>query len=78
MDLNSNNLDLDLEDIEAFDIIDKEFGYEAGIGVIILDKLLLQGKILYTPNALESSAVSTFRNLDQNFSGILITAGWQF
>jgi hypothetical protein len=75
-----NYTSMDANDIAEIDgdIIDNELGVEAGAGILVFDKLLIQGKVLYTPNAIKGEAAEILRNLDENFFGFMLTAGWQF
>jgi len=73
-----NLIDVKVKGIEQ-GIIDNELGVEVGAGVNLMDKLLLQGKILYTPNALKDDAVDTITGLDDSdMVGYLVTVGWHF
>ena len=72
-----NHVTLDAEGLDV-DVIDNELGISVGAGFTLLDKLMIQGKVMYTPDAIEDGAVSTLRNLDNNLLGFMITAGWQF
>ena len=72
-----NHISLDVKNID-FDAVDNELGLEAGLGVTVFDKLMVQGKILYTPNALKEDAVNTLEGLDENIFGYMVTVGWQF
>lgn len=67
----------DITEVDA-DIIDNELGIEAGAGILIFDKLLIQGKAMYTPNAIKGEAIEILEDLDENFFGFMVTAGWQF
>lgn len=61
------------------DVIDNELGYELGAGLSLFDKLLIQGKVLYTPGAFHGSAVDTIEGLsDEDVTGYLVTVGWHF
>lgn len=74
--LNRTNMDKDNIELE---IVDNETGFEVGAGAMFFDKLSLQGKIIYTPDALESSAVDTLDNLDDtDLMSFLVTVGWHF
>ncbi|PIE02430.1 MAG: hypothetical protein CSA81_07130 [Acidobacteria bacterium] len=73
-----NLIDVDVQDIDR-DVIDNKLGVEVGAGVNLLDKLFVQGKILYTPNALEEDAVDTLTGLDdKDMVGYLVSIGWHF
>lgn len=61
------------------EVIDNEMGLELGAGVSLFDKLLIQGKILYTPNAIQDDALSTIEGLDdENVRGYMVSVGWHF
>ena len=60
------------------DVIDNQLGIEGGLGVTVFDKLFIQGKIMYTPNAIKSEVSDSIRDLDENLFGFMATVGWQF
>ncbi|MDJ0842308.1 MAG: outer membrane beta-barrel protein [Acidobacteriota bacterium] len=58
---------------------DNKVGLDLGLGGFLTDSLVLQGKILYTPDAFESVTVDIVEGLDDtNAQGIQLTLGWQF
>lgn len=71
------NLDEDGFDRE---VLDNEMGLDLGIGFTFFDKLQIQGKIMYTPDAIrDNDAESTIRGLDDaDLVGYLVTVGWNF
>ncbi|CAM2068251.1 Outer membrane beta-barrel protein [Sulfidibacter corallicola] len=74
--LNRINLEKDNIDLE---IVDNETGFEVGAGAIFFDKLTVQGKVLYTPDAIEETALDTLDNLnDKDLMSFLVAVGWQF
>jgi hypothetical protein len=73
-----HKIDVDVEDLEG-DLLDNSFGGQLGVGVTLMDKLMIQGKILYTPNALQEDAVDQILGLDdEDMLGYLVTVGWHF
>ena len=79
--LNYTSLDVDnLEDLLNIDdsIVENEIGVEIGAGITLFDKLMVQGKIMYTPGAIDGSAVDALENLDENLMGYMVTVGWNF
>jgi len=73
-----NLIDVDVQDIDQ-DVIDNDLGVEVGAGVNLMDKLFIQGKILYTPDALKEEAVDTLIGLDDtDMVGYLVSIGWHF
>lgn len=72
-----NHVTLDASGID-FDVIDNELGYELGAGVTLLDKVMIQGKVMYTPDAVKSGVRDTLVGLDDNLVGYMVTVGWQF
>ncbi len=72
-----NHVSLDASGIDI-DVIDNELGYEVGAGITLLDKLLIQGKVMYTPDAVKSGVRDTLDGLDDNLVGYMVTIGWQF
>ncbi len=72
-----NYTSLDASNIDV-DLIDNELGLNLGLGVTFLDKLMVQAKLLYTPNAIRGEAVDFLRNLDSDHLGFIATASWQF
>lgn len=75
-----NYMLLDASDIRDLDedVIDNQLGLNLGLGITILDKLMIQGKLMYTPDAINSSAVEAVEDLDENLFGYMVTAGWRF
>ena len=72
-----NHISLDASEIDR-DVIDNEWGIEGGLGITVLDKLMLQGKVMYTPDAIKEDAGDTLKDLDENLFGYMISLGWQF
>ncbi len=72
-----NYVSLDVESID-FDAVDNQLGLELGLGITLFDKLIVQGKYLYTPDAIDSSAADTYNNLEDNLAGFLVSVGWRF
>ena len=73
-----NLVNYDVDEINQ-DVIDNELGIEFGLGASVFDKLLVLGKILYTPNAIEDDAVDTITGLDSSdVRGYMVTIGWHF
>lgn len=73
-----NIINVDVQDIDQ-DVIDNKLGVEVGAGITLMDKLFVQGKILYTHNALKSEAVDTIIGLDdEDMVGYLVSVGWHF
>lgn len=71
-------VNLDSDGIDQ-DVIDNELGLDVGLGITLFDKLMIQGKIMYTPDAVESDALDTLSNLDdENLMGYMVTVGWNF
>ena len=70
------NLDEDGFDSE---VLDNETGLDLGVGFTFFDKLQIQGKIMYTPDAIKDDAEGTIRGLDDaDLVGFLVTVGWNF
>lgn len=70
------NMDSDGIDQE---VIDNELGLNLGLGVTLFDKLMIQGKVMYTPDAIQSDALDSLRELDdENLMGYMVTVGWNF
>jgi len=68
-------------DEDGFDseVLDNELGLDLGVGFTFFDKLQIQGKIMYTPDAIKDDATSTVEGLDDaDLVGYLVTVGWQF
>lgn len=73
-----NLVNYDVDEIDR-DVIDNELGVEVGLGASLFDKLLVQGKIMYTPNAVDDTAVETISGLDSSdVRGYMVTVGWHF
>ena len=73
-----NLINVDVHDIDQ-QVLDNNLGVEVGGGVNLMDKLFIQGKILYTPNALKQDAVDTLAGLDStDMVGYLVSIGWHF
>lgn len=73
-----NVINMEVDDIDQ-EVIDNEMGGELGLGVSLFEKLLIQGKIMYTPDALHEDAVDTIRGLDdENLRGYMVTVGYHF
>ncbi len=73
-----NLINYDVHDIDQ-EVLDNELGFEIGAGLSLFDKLLVQGKILYTPNAVKDGAVETIEGLDDSdIQGYMVTVGWHF
>ena len=72
-----NHVSLDAKNVD-FDAIDNELGLDLGIGATIFDKLLVQAKIMYTPDAIADDAKETLENLDDNLLGYMATVTWRF
>ena len=68
----------DIPELELDKIIDNELGVEAGLGILLFDKLLVQGKVMFTPDAIDTSAAEAIDDLDENLLGFMVSAGWQF
>lgn len=75
-----NYTSIDADELRNIDVdtVDNELGVELGLGVSLLDKLMLQGKIMYTPDAFTEDAVASLEGLDENLLGYMVTVGWQF
>ena len=75
-----NYTTLDAEDVLSLDedAIDNELGLDLGLGITLFDKLMVQGKVMYTPNALNGNVADALKNADENLFGFLVTVGWQF
>jgi hypothetical protein len=70
------NMDSDGIDQE---VIDNELGLNLGLGVTLFDKLMIQGKVMYTPDAVQSDVLDSLQNLDdENLVGYMVTVGWNF
>jgi len=67
----------ELTDLD-YDVVKNELGIEGGLGVKIFDKLMVQGKIMYTPDAIESEVADTLDNLDEDILGYMVSVSWQF
>lgn len=75
--LNYTTLDAsDLENIDG-DVIDNQLGLDLGVGITLFDKLLVQAKAMYTPNAINGSAADSL-NLEKNLFGYMASVGWRF
>jgi len=72
-----NYTSLDTKNID-FDAVDNELGADLGLGITLFDKLMIQGKIVYTPNALKGSAADVLGDLDENLLGDMVSVGWNF
>jgi len=72
-----NYLSLDAKNIDI-DVIDNQLGLNLGLGVTLLDKLMIQGKVVYTPDAVRGDAVDVLEGLDSDYLGFMATVGWQF
>ena len=60
-------------------VSDNKVGLDLGLGWFFTDSLVLQGKIMVTPDAFESATVDLLDGLDDtNAQGIQLTVGWQF
>lgn len=76
--VNYTSLDAsNLDDVD-FDAIDNQLGLDLGLGFTLFDKLHVQGKIMYTPDALTSDVTDIYDNLDENLFGYMVTAVWRF
>ena len=75
-----NYVSLDANEILNLDsdIIDNQLGLEGGLGITLFDKFLVQGKLMYTPNAIQSDVGNTLKDLDDNLFGFMVSVGWQF
>ena len=60
------------------DVIDNQLGIEGGLGILLFDKLMLQAKVMYTPDAIQDEVVESLENLDSNLLGYMVSVGWQF
>ncbi len=80
LQLGVNYISLDASDIPNInsEVIDNELGIEGGLGITLFDKLMVQGKIMYTPDAIGEDVASSIKDLDQNLMGFMVTAGWKF
>ncbi|MDJ0841569.1 MAG: hypothetical protein QNK37_33990 [Acidobacteriota bacterium] len=77
--LNYTNVDSsNLDELDDLKITDNGIGLEIGAGITLFDKLSLQGKILYTPDAVDGNASDLFDNLDENLMGYMASLGWRF
>ena len=68
-------------DEDGFDseVLDNELGLDLGVGFTFFDKLQIQGKIMYTPDAIKDDAVDTVEGLDDaDLVGYMVTVGWNF
>ena len=72
-----NYTNLDITDVDS-GAIENELGIEGGAGITLFDKLLVQGKVMYTPNAIKSDVADSLRDLDENLFGFMVTVGWEF
>jgi len=72
-----NYVSLDAGNIDV-DAIDNELGLDLGLGITLFDKLHLQGKMMYTPDAIGDDAADTYDNLDNNLFGYMVSVGWRF
>jgi len=73
-----NHINLDVNDVDR-DILDNSTGIELGAGISLVDKLLIQAKIIYTPDAFEQDAVDTIIGLDDtDAQGYMVSVGWHF
>ncbi len=61
-----------------YDVVKNELGLEGGLGVKLFDKLMVQGKIMYTPDAIESDVADTLADLDEDLMGYMVSVSWQF
>jgi len=78
LQVGANYTNLDVDGLSR-EVIRNQYGLDLGLGISLADKLLLQAKILYTPNAIEEDAMSTIRGLDdEDLRGYLVTVGWHF
>lgn len=70
---------LDAEDLRNVDgeVIDNELGLDLGLGITVFDKLMVQGKVMFTPDAINGGAAEVL-DMDENLFGYLVTAGWRF
>ena len=59
------------------EVIDNELGLDLGLGITLFDKLFLQAKLVYTPDAINGDAADAL-DMDENLTGFLVTAGWRF
>jgi len=67
------------EDGFSSEVLDNETGLDLGLGFTFFDKLQIQGKIMYTPDAVKDDAVDTIEGLDDaDLVGYIVTVGWQF
>lgn len=66
----------DLVNIDG-DAIDNKLGVNLGAGITLFDKLLVQAKVLYTPDALNGSAADAL-DIKKDLFGYMATAGWRF
>ena len=77
--LNYTNLDAgNIEELDDLKITDGGIGLELGLGITLFDKLTVQGKILYTPGAIDGEAADLFDDLDENLMGYMASVGWRF
>lgn len=73
-----NYVNIDVDNVNR-DVIENEYGLDLGLGASLFDKLLIQGKVMYTPGAIEDSAVDTIKGLDDSdMVGYMVTVGWHF
>ncbi|MCB1051468.1 MAG: hypothetical protein H6510_10755 [Acidobacteria bacterium] len=78
LQVGANYTNLDVKDVNR-DVIENEWGLDLGLGVSLFDKLMIQGKIMYTPNAIKDSAVDTISGLDSSdLTGYMVTVGYHF
>ncbi len=70
---------LDAKDLANIDseAIDNKLGLDLGAGITLLDKLMLQAKVMYTPDALNGEAADAL-DLDEDLLGFMATVGWRF
>lgn len=61
------------------DVLDNGLGLDLGLGFTFFDKLQIQGKVMYTPDAVKDDAVDTIKDLDDaDLLGYMVTVGWMF
>lgn len=73
-----HKLNIDVDNFDA-DVIDNDLGYQLGAGITLFDKLMIQGKIMYTPDVVKSDVAETLEGLDdENLVGYMVTVGWNF
>ena len=73
--LNHTNFDGDtLDELTQ----DNKLGYEVGLGVSLFEKLMVQGKLMYTPGAFEGNALDSFDSLDSDVQGYMVSVAWHF